>query len=200
MRVRSRSRAIRARPTRRSSASWPRHVQGAAPGDAIRPRLASSSSRNSTPPATSCRSSASRPRWRRATRRSSSQLGLQRSGCRDTLCTATRRSKSSFRLTRRLAGVYVQAISAYAPHPNAAKLWMEHLYSDEGQSAGSRATATRSASTTLSPTTDPGRRCCDKLPPADAYEKPPCSRPLSRSTPTEVAKTGWDTPSAQTSQ
>jgi putative spermidine/putrescine transport system substrate-binding protein len=32
-----------------------------------------------------------------------------------------------------LAGVYVQAISAYAPNPNAAKLWMEHLYSDEGQ-------------------------------------------------------------------
>jgi putative spermidine/putrescine transport system substrate-binding protein len=34
-----------------------------------------------------------------------------------------------------VAGVYVQAISAYAPHPNAAKLWMEHLYSDEGQLA-----------------------------------------------------------------
>ena len=33
------------------------------------------------------------------------------------------------------AGVYVQAISAYAPHPNAAKLWMEYLYSDEGQLA-----------------------------------------------------------------
>ena len=32
-----------------------------------------------------------------------------------------------------IAGVYVQAISAYAPHPSAAKLWMEHLYSDEGQ-------------------------------------------------------------------
>ncbi|HSN75930.1 MAG TPA: extracellular solute-binding protein [Anaerolineae bacterium] len=32
-----------------------------------------------------------------------------------------------------VAGVYIQAISAYAPHPNAAKLWMEHLYSDEGQ-------------------------------------------------------------------
>ena len=30
-------------------------------------------------------------------------------------------------------GVYVQAISAFAPHPNAAKLWMEYLYSDEGQ-------------------------------------------------------------------
>jgi putative spermidine/putrescine transport system substrate-binding protein len=35
--------------------------------------------------------------------------------------------------TGRLAGMYVQAISAYAPHPNAAKLWMEYLYSDEGQ-------------------------------------------------------------------
>ena len=32
-----------------------------------------------------------------------------------------------------VAGVYVQAISAFAPHPNAAKLWMEYLYSDEGQ-------------------------------------------------------------------
>jgi putative spermidine/putrescine transport system substrate-binding protein len=32
-----------------------------------------------------------------------------------------------------LAGVYVQAISAFAPHPNAAKLWMEWLYSDDGQ-------------------------------------------------------------------
>ncbi len=32
-----------------------------------------------------------------------------------------------------IAGVYIQAISAYAPHPNAAKLWEEYLYSDEGQ-------------------------------------------------------------------
>jgi putative spermidine/putrescine transport system substrate-binding protein len=32
-----------------------------------------------------------------------------------------------------VAGVYIQAISAFAPHPNAARLWMEYLYSDEGQ-------------------------------------------------------------------
>src|SRR5258708_34252151 len=32
-----------------------------------------------------------------------------------------------------IAGVYIQAISAYAPRPNAARLWMEYLYSDEGQ-------------------------------------------------------------------
>jgi putative spermidine/putrescine transport system substrate-binding protein len=30
-------------------------------------------------------------------------------------------------------GPYYQAISAFAPHPNAAKLWMEFLYSDAGQ-------------------------------------------------------------------
>ena len=33
----------------------------------------------------------------------------------------------------RFAGVYVMAISAYAPHKNAAKLWAEYLFSDEGQ-------------------------------------------------------------------
>ncbi|MFN2121316.1 MAG: ABC transporter substrate-binding protein [Anaerolineales bacterium] len=32
-----------------------------------------------------------------------------------------------------VAGIYIQGISAYAPHPNAAKLWEEFLYSDEGQ-------------------------------------------------------------------
>ena len=37
--------------------------------------------------------------------------------------------------TGRFGGMYVQAISKYAPHPNAAKLWMEYLYSDEGQNA-----------------------------------------------------------------
>ncbi|MGO8695844.1 MAG: ABC transporter substrate-binding protein [Rectinemataceae bacterium] len=32
-----------------------------------------------------------------------------------------------------VAGIYIQGISAYAPHPNAARLWEEYLYSDEGQ-------------------------------------------------------------------
>jgi len=32
-----------------------------------------------------------------------------------------------------VAGIYIQGISAYAPHPNAAKLWEEFLYSDQGQ-------------------------------------------------------------------
>jgi putative spermidine/putrescine transport system substrate-binding protein len=35
-----------------------------------------------------------------------------------------------------LGGVYVQAISAYAPQPNAAKLWMEYLYSTKASLSG----------------------------------------------------------------
>src|SRR4030042_2879358 len=34
-----------------------------------------------------------------------------------------------------IASMYVQAISAYAPHPNCAKVWMEILHSDVGQLA-----------------------------------------------------------------
>jgi len=34
-----------------------------------------------------------------------------------------------------IASFYAQAISASAPHPNAARLWMEYLYSDVGQLA-----------------------------------------------------------------
>jgi putative spermidine/putrescine transport system substrate-binding protein len=34
---------------------------------------------------------------------------------------------------RRLGGYYAQAINKAAPHPAAARLWEEYLYSDEGQ-------------------------------------------------------------------
>ncbi len=33
----------------------------------------------------------------------------------------------------RLGEIYAQAISAFAPHPNAAKLWEEYLFSDIGE-------------------------------------------------------------------
>jgi len=35
--------------------------------------------------------------------------------------------------TGRFGGMYIQAVSKYAPHPNAARLWEEYLYSDAGQ-------------------------------------------------------------------
>jgi putative spermidine/putrescine transport system substrate-binding protein len=34
-----------------------------------------------------------------------------------------------------IGGAYIQAISAYAPHPNCAKVWMEVIHSDQGQIA-----------------------------------------------------------------
>ncbi len=34
-----------------------------------------------------------------------------------------------------IGGAYIQAISAYAPHPNCAKVWMEVIHSDPGQIA-----------------------------------------------------------------
>jgi putative spermidine/putrescine transport system substrate-binding protein len=37
--------------------------------------------------------------------------------------------------SKTIASMYIQAISAYAPHPNCAKLWMELLHSEAGQLA-----------------------------------------------------------------
>ena len=44
--------------------------------------------------------------------------------------------------TGKFGGIYVQGISKYAPHPNAAKLWEEYLYSDQGQLAWTNAYCT----------------------------------------------------------
>ncbi len=41
-----------------------------------------------------------------------------------------------------IAGVYIQAINAYSPRPNAARVWEEYLYSDEGQIAWLKGYAT----------------------------------------------------------
>jgi putative spermidine/putrescine transport system substrate-binding protein len=51
--------------------------------------------------------------------------------------------------TGRFAGKYAQAISKTAPHPNAAKLWEEWLYSDEGQSGWLKGYCTTSRFTDL---------------------------------------------------
>jgi putative spermidine/putrescine transport system substrate-binding protein len=47
-----------------------------------------------------------------------------------------------------VAGYYAQAISACAPHPDAAKLWMEFSYSDAGQLLLLKGFGTPSASAT----------------------------------------------------
>src|SRR5918995_1901096 len=70
-----------------------------------------------------------------------------------------------------VAGVYVQAISAYAPHPNAAKLWMEHLYSDEGQIAWLKGYCHPIRFQDLVKNNKVSADLLAKLPPAAAYEK-----------------------------
>ncbi len=70
-----------------------------------------------------------------------------------------------------VAGVYVQAISAYAPHPNAAKLWMEYLYSDEGQLAWLKGYCHPIRFQDLVKSKKVPADLLAKLPPADAYAK-----------------------------
>ena len=70
-----------------------------------------------------------------------------------------------------VAGVYVQAISAFAPHPNAAKLWMEYLYSDEGQLGWLKGYCHPIRFNDLAKNGKIPQELLDKLPPAAAYEK-----------------------------
>lgn len=69
-----------------------------------------------------------------------------------------------------VAGVYVQAISAYAPHPNAAKLWMEYLYSDEGQLGWLKGYCHPIRFNDLAKAGKIPQEMLDKMPPAAAYE------------------------------
>ena len=70
-----------------------------------------------------------------------------------------------------LAGIYVQAISAYAPHPNAAKLWMEYLYSDEGQQGLLNGYCHPVRFNDMIAKNKFTKASLDKLPPAAAYAK-----------------------------
>ena len=70
-----------------------------------------------------------------------------------------------------VAGVYVQGISAYAPHPNAAKLWMEHLYSDEGQIGYLKGYCHPIRFNAMAKEGKIPQDLLDKLPPAEAYQK-----------------------------
>ncbi len=70
-----------------------------------------------------------------------------------------------------IAGVYVQAISAYAPHPNAAKLWMEYLYSDEGQLGWLSGYCHPIRFNDLAARNVIPKELLDKLPPAEGYAK-----------------------------
>ncbi|MCB9994443.1 MAG: ABC transporter substrate-binding protein [Hyphomicrobiaceae bacterium] len=69
-----------------------------------------------------------------------------------------------------LAGVYAQAVSAYAPHPNAGKLWLDFIYSDEGQLSFLEGYCHPARFNALSADSMIPQAVLDALPPADAYK------------------------------
>lgn len=70
-----------------------------------------------------------------------------------------------------IGGVYIQAISAYAPQPNAAKLWQEFLYSDEGQLTWLKGFCHPIRYNDLAARNVIPQEMADALPPADLYAK-----------------------------
>jgi putative spermidine/putrescine transport system substrate-binding protein len=70
-----------------------------------------------------------------------------------------------------VAGVYLQAVSAYAPHPNAARLWEEFMYSDEGQLIWLKGYAHPIRYADLAARNVVPADLAAKLPPAAAYAK-----------------------------
>lgn len=91
-----------------------------------------------------------------------------------------------------VAGVYVQAISAYAPHPNAAKLWMEYLYSDEGQIGWLKGYCHPVRFGDLSAKGKVPADLLAKLPPAEAYAKAVFPTLDEQKVSKEVISTKWD--------
>ena len=91
-----------------------------------------------------------------------------------------------------IAGIYVQAISAYAPHPNAAKLWMEHLYSDEGQLGWLKGYCHPIRFNDLAANKKIPADLLAKLPPADAYAKAKFPTLDEQKAAKEVIAKEWD--------
>jgi putative spermidine/putrescine transport system substrate-binding protein len=91
-----------------------------------------------------------------------------------------------------LAGVYVQAISAYAPHPNAAKLWMEYLYSDEGQLGWLKGYCHPARFNAMVAAGKVPKELLDKLPPAEAYNKAIFPTVEQQAANKKAVTEGWD--------
>jgi putative spermidine/putrescine transport system substrate-binding protein len=91
-----------------------------------------------------------------------------------------------------IAGVYVQAISAYAPHPNAAKLWMEYLYSDEGQLGWLKGYCHPIRFNDLVKNGKVPQEMLDKLPPAASYEAAVFTSLEDQEAAKEIITKQWD--------
>ncbi|MDR3374449.1 MAG: ABC transporter substrate-binding protein [Ancalomicrobiaceae bacterium] len=92
-----------------------------------------------------------------------------------------------------VAGVYVQAISAFAPHPNAAKLWLENLYSDEGQIGWLAGYCHPIRFNDLAKNGKIPADLLSKLPPAEGYAKAVFPTLDQQKSSKETISKGWDT-------
>lgn len=91
-----------------------------------------------------------------------------------------------------LAGVYVQAISAYAPHPNAAKLWLEYLYSDEGQTLWLKGYCHPARFNTMAAANKFPQKLLEALPPAAVYAKAIFPTIAQQDANKKAVADGWD--------
>jgi putative spermidine/putrescine transport system substrate-binding protein len=91
-----------------------------------------------------------------------------------------------------LAGVYVQGISAYAPHPNAAKLWMEYLYSDEGQNLWLKGYCHPARFNAMAKAGKIPQDLMDALPPAESYEAAVFPTVEEQNANKAAVTAGWD--------
>ena len=89
-------------------------------------------------------------------------------------------------------GYYYQAISAFAPHPAAARLWEEYLYSDEGQNTLIKGfcTPARMADMLSRNVVSDGAKAA--LPPADMLASATIPNPSQLTTARAAVKAQWD--------
>ena len=91
-----------------------------------------------------------------------------------------------------IASMYVQAISAYAPHPNCAKVWMEILHSDEGQLAWMKGYAHGVQQADMEARGVIPADLKAKLPSSSAFASAGSPSPDQLSAARDAIKTGWD--------
>ncbi len=92
-----------------------------------------------------------------------------------------------------IASMYVQAISAYAPHPNCGKVWMEILHSDEGQMAWMKGYAHGVNQADMEARGVIPADLKAKLPASSAYASAVSPTPDQLSTALALIKQGWMT-------
>ncbi len=89
-------------------------------------------------------------------------------------------------------GWYIQAVSAYAPHPAAARLWMEYLYSDEGQQAWMKGYCVPARLADLRSRNAAAADLLERMPPAGVIENAVIPSVTQLDAGRELIKTQWD--------